>query len=135
MGLSFPTGTRNAIAAAIAARTDADAGAATIKVYTGVKPSPDAAPTGTLLLTFTLDTVAFSASTTPLSLANLPKSASGVANGLAGWFRMSDESGDSVLDGTCGTTGSGEDIELSTLSITTGLVVNLTAGTINVPAS
>lgn len=135
MGLSFPTGTRNAIAAAIAARADADTGAATIKIYTGAKPAPDAAPTGTLLLTFTMETTAFAAATTPLTVANIPKSATGAANGTAGWFRMSDETGDSVLDGTCGATGSNEDIELSTTSITVGLVVNLTAGTITVPAS
>lgn len=135
MGLSFPTGTRNAIAAAIANRADADTGPATIKVYTGAKPAPDAAPTGTLLLTFTLDAVAFTAPTTPLTVANLPKSATGAANGTAGWFRLADESGDTVLDGTAGATGSNEDIELSTTSITTGLVVNLTAATITVPVS
>ena len=135
MALSFPTGTRNAIAAAIAARADADTGAATIRVYTGTKPSPDSAPSGTLLLTFTLETTAFSAPTTPLTIANLPKAATGGGTGTAGWFRLSDESGDQVLDGTCGADGSGADIELSTTSITPGLVVNLTAGTISVPAS
>jgi hypothetical protein len=134
MAIGYAAATRNAILSAIAARADADAGPATIKVYSGTRPvNADTAPGGgnTLLLTFTLAVTAFTAPDgDSMDVNSLPIAATGLAAGTGAWFRLADESGDVVFDGNCGATGSGQDIEMSTTTVSVGLAVNLTGGTL-----
>jgi hypothetical protein len=59
----------------------------------------------------------------------------GVATGTAGWFRITDNSGDTVMDGSVTATGGGGELELNTTSITTGVTVEITAGTLTTPAT
>lgn len=134
MAIGYAAATRNAILSAIAARADADTGAATLKVYSGTRPvNADTAPGGgnTLLLTFTLGVTAF---TSPdgdsMDISGLPLGATGLAAGTAAWFRLADESGDVVFDGNCGGPASNQDIEMSTTTVSVGLAVNLTGGTL-----
>jgi len=137
MTLGYTVAVRNSQLAALAARFDAGAAGATIKVYSGTRPATaDTAVGGgnTLLLTLTLATSAFGAqSNGSMSLAGLPISGTGVAAGTATWFRAADSDGVTVTDGTCGAEASNEDIELSTTTISVGLEVTLTAGTITQP--
>lgn len=138
MALSYAVATRNAVLAAIIGRIDGDAGGGTVKVYTGTRPATaDTALSGnTLLLTFTFAASSFGApSSGSATVAGLPLAAIGAAAGTAAWFRCADESGDTVFDGSCGASGSGADIELSTTTVSVGLAVNLTGGTLTQPAS
>jgi len=143
MSLSLSTAARTAMVAALADLIDGGSGAGVIRVYTGSKPAgPGSAATGTLLLEFTLSDPAFptrSAGVATLDVDPIP-SDEGIADGTAGWFRALDSTeagstGLGVIDGTVTATGGGGDLTLNTVSITTGLVVEITSGTITVPAS
>lgn len=136
MATRLATTARNAACDAIVDLTDAGAGAGTIKVYTGSQPaSAQDAPTGTLLVTFTCADPAFGAAATGVAtLQSTPRTAAGVADGTAGWFRVADSNAATVLDGTVGTSGSGAELILNTTAITNGGNVETTSGTITVPA-
>jgi len=134
MTIGLATPTRNANADATAARFDAGSGAATIEIRTGGKPAnPQAAATGTLLATFTLNDPAWGAAA--VGVATLDTSptitTTAVAAGTAGWFRAKDSTGATVLDGTAGT--SGTDLIMTNAAVTNGQVLNLIAGTITQP--
>jgi hypothetical protein len=58
----------------------------------------------------------------------------GLAAANAGWFRMFDNSGDAVMDGTVTVSAGGGDLELNTVAISVGLTVEITAGTVTMPA-
>jgi hypothetical protein len=134
--VSFSVAARNAMLAALAALVDADAGPGTVKVYTGGPPAtPETAPTGTLLLTFTLAATAFEApASASMNIDALPITATGAAAGTAGWFRIADASGDGAKDGLVGASGSGAELELSTTTVSVGLSVDLETGTFTMPA-
>jgi len=125
---------RTAAAAAVAGLVDADVGAGSIKVYTGAQPAtPETAPSGTLLATFALNDPAFAAGGTGvqnLAVGTIPQT-TGLAAGTAGWFRMADNSGDPVMDGACGT--SGAELNLNTTTVSVGLTLQITSGTITMP--
>lgn len=109
-----------------------------IEIYTGTQPATaDSAPTGTLLGTVTLNSGAFTpgSPTNGLTFAAAANGAvsksgtwsfNGVANGVAGWFRLKanavDAGGISTtairLDGSVAT--SGADLNLSNITIATG---------------
>lgn len=134
MAIGLATPTRNALVDAAAARYDAGAGAATVEVRTGGKPAnPQAAATGTLLGTFTLNDPSWAAAAAGSAALDVTPGISftGVAAGTAGWFRVKDSTGATVMDGTCGTVGA--DMIMSSTSVSIGQVVNLTAGTMTQP--
>ncbi len=133
--MRLATDVRNAAVDGAVGRLDAGTGPATIKVYTGPQPAtPATPPTGTLLLTFTLNDPAFAAasggsaalSTTP-ALTTL-----GVGAGAAGWFRAADSDGNAKLDGAVGT--SNADLVLSTTTVSVGLSVTVTSGSYAQPS-
>jgi hypothetical protein len=110
--------------------------AGTIKIYTGSQPATaDSAATGTLLATFTLGSPGFgAASAGVITLSGTPLTVAAAATGTAGWFRMWKSDGTTaVLDGSVGT--SGNQINLNTTSITSGVNVTITSGTITMPTS
>lgn len=134
MTITLSTAVRNAVVDALVALIDADAGAGTLKIYDGTKPAgPNTAITGQVLLaTVTLGVTSYgSASAGVATMQGTPLSATGLATSTASWFRIADNSGDPVLDGTCGT--SGQDLNLNTLAISTGVNVSVTSGTITAP--
>lgn len=135
MGLRLAVATRNALANAIETAIDSDVGAGTVKIYTGAQPTnPDTAASGTLLATFTLADPAFGAAASGvITLQGVPLSTTGAAAGTAGWFRLADNSGDAVLDGTVSATGGGGTLELNTTTVSIGLNLQITAGTITMP--
>ena len=138
MAIQISTAARNAAVAAVAALVDADVGAGTVTIRTGAPPALVSDPaTGTLLVTLTLNDPAFTGPVTGVMTLDVSPviSALGVAAGTAGYFRMADNSGDVTLQGTVTATGGGGDLELNTTSIAIGTTVEITSGTLNMPAS
>lgn len=137
MAISISTAARNAAVSGVVALVDADVGPGTIQVRSGGKPAAVSDPaTGTLLATFTLADPAFTGPVVGvMTLDTTPVlSTTGVAAANAGWFRMLDNSGDAVMDGTVTVTAGGGDLELNTVAISIGLTVEITAGTVTMPA-
>jgi len=136
MAIRLPAASRNAAADAVVDRADGGSGAGTIQIRTGTQPaSADSPASGILLVTVALSDPAFGpASNGSANLAGVPLSAVAVADGTAGWFRMLDGDGNTVLDGSVSATGGGGDLQLSTTTITTGLTVEITSGTVTMPA-
>lgn len=134
MPTRISTSARNAAANAIAALVDAGAGPGVIQLRTGAQPATPSDPaTGTLLATFTLEDPAFGAAVggvATLDVSPIP-SATAVADGTAGWFRMLDSTGAAVIDGTVGTVG--QQLNLNTTTIATGATVQITSGNITMP--
>jgi len=134
MAARLSTAARNAAAAAIAALADAGAGAGTIEIRTGAQPAtPNDPATGTLLATFTLADPAYTGPATGvMTLDATPVlSTLGVADDVAGWFRLLDSNGNAVTDGAVGTVG--QQLNLNTTTISTGGTVEITSGNITMP--
>lgn len=108
--------------------------AATIKIYSGAKPAtPETAATGTLLVTVPISG-AFTASGGSITSAD-PAAASPAASGTAGYFRLATSGGTAILDGTVTATGGGGDMTLGSVTITTGVPVDLGVPTFTVPVA
>lgn len=132
MTTQLPTATRNAVTTTVANLYDAGAGAATIDVRTGAQPATANDPaTGTLLLTWTLADPAWGAPVLGVSTLDATPviTTVAVAAGTAGWFRVKDSNGNTVLDGAVGT-----QLTFDSAVIALGQTVNLTAGTLTTPA-
>jgi len=128
---------RNAMQNQVSLGVDAGTGPGTIKVYSGSQPATaDTAASGTLLVTITLNDPSFGASASGVITADVDPIPTGtaVATGTAGWARVADSDGLAVVDGSVA--ASGGDFTISTTSITSGQVVNLTGATLTlgVPA-
>lgn len=104
----------------------------TIKIYTGTQPALDGAVTGTLLVTLTFSATAFATAVasggTVTATANAITGANAVATGTAGYCVLENSSSTVVASGTVGT--SGADLNLSSLSITSGTPISCSAFTI-----
>lgn len=139
MAFTISSAARNAAVNAVAALPDAGAGAATIKIYTGSQPAGPDSSIGsvTLLATFTLNKPAYgSASSGSASLSVSPAiSTTAVASGTAAWCRVADSTSAGVMDGAVTATGGGGFLEISTTAISSGVTLNLTGGTLSIPAS
>ncbi len=127
---------RNAACNAIVDLLDAGAGAPTIKVYTGTQPTNADTAIGaqTLLVTFTLDgTAAYGAASSGAAALDVSPAitATAVATGTAAWFRAADSAGNTVFDGSVGT--SAADLVFNTTSIVNGNTCELTGHTVTVP--
>jgi hypothetical protein len=131
MGLRLSPGARNAALDAITALLNAG-GAGTLDIRTGAQPTdPATAATGTLLATLTLSATAFAAASSQSSALNAVTSATAAATGTAGWFRLKNNAGTGIIDGTVGT--SGAELNLSSTSIVSGGTVSITSGSITLP--
>ena len=133
MAFRIPNNVRSAACDAVVDLLDAGAGAATIEVRTGSQPATagDTA-TGTVLCTFTLADPAFGAASSGVAtMASTPRTTTGSAAGTAGWFRAKDSTGATVFDGAVGT--SGAELNLNTLTISVGVNVEITSGTVTMP--
>ncbi len=134
MAVRLAVALANTLADAIDAAVNTG-GAGTIKIYTGSQPATaDIAASGTLLATFTLDNPGFgTASGGTVTLNGTPRTVAASNTGTAGWFRIASGGGSTILDGSVGT--SGNQINLNTTSITSGVNVTITSGTISMPTS
>jgi hypothetical protein len=137
--LRLATATRNVLADAFdASAANSGSGAATIKLYSGTQPAD--ANTGlsgnTLLATFTMDNPMFGASSAGvITLGSTPRTTTGAAAGTATWARC--ETGGSGGIGTvfdCDVGTASATLILNTTTISVGVDVSITAGTITMPA-
>lgn len=118
--------------------TAADAGgtAAQLKIYSGSQPADaDTTASGTLLATLTLNDPMGTQTGGVITIDVSPAiTATAVATNTAGWARLLDSTGATVLDGSVGT--SGADFIIDSTSITSGQTVALVAtSTITCPAA
>ena len=127
---------RNAAAQGHTDALDGGTGPGLIRVYSGTKPAgPDTAITSQVLLAeFTLADPAFTAGATGVrTLDATPVLATtGLAAGTATWYRALDSSAVAHFDGTVGT--SGAELILNTTTISVGLALEITAGSLTQPA-
>jgi hypothetical protein len=146
MTLRVSTGLRNALLDAGSLKSVMDN--FFVDVYTGTQPgSADTAPTGTKLLTYTVDGDGStgsdweaSASSGALSkLSSQTLQATGLAAGTAGWFRIrlagdlgTTNTTDKRIDGSIAQSGS--DMDMANLSVTVGQIRTLDSLTITLPA-
>lgn len=122
----------------LADAVDADAGAGSIQLRSGAQPAnPQTAASGTLLATFNFGDPAFAAAAAETNYATITAnpiaSATAVAAGTAGWFRILDNSGDAVYDGAVTVTGGGGEMTIGNTSISNGSEVNVTSLAIKFP--
>jgi hypothetical protein len=107
-----------------------------IKIYTGSQPLVDVAVTGTLLVSMTFGATAFGGSTASGSgataTANTITSGTAGNTGTAGYFALV-KSDNTTVVGTGSVGTSGADLNLDTLSISSGAVVSCTSFTITMP--
>lgn len=136
MATRISTAARNAAADAIADLADAGSGPATIEIRTGAQPaSANDAASGTLLATFTCDDPAFGAASAGVAtLQDAPLLTTGAAAGTAGHFRLKDSAGATVMDGSVTATGGGGQLELNTTTVSIGVNLEITSGTVTMPA-
>jgi hypothetical protein len=136
---TLSTARRNAACDSTVDALDAGTGAGKLRIYSGSKPAgPDTAIGAQVLLgEFTLNDPAFDAAgTAGPGIATLDiapaLSTTGLAAGEATWFRALDSDNVAHVDGTVGT--SGADLIMNTTTVSVGLTLNLTSGTITQPA-
>lgn len=96
-------------------------------IYSGTQPAEDGSLTGTLLAKLTFGSTAFATATasggTVTATANSIGSASALATGVAGYFALlKSDDATIIMTGSVGTSAS--DLNLSTLSITSGVNVS-----------
>jgi hypothetical protein len=113
-------------------------GAGTLEIRSGTRPATaDTAASGTLLATLTFSATAFGAATTAspsvATAAAITSDSSADATNTATYFRIKSGAGTTIMDGSVGT--SGEDLNLNTVSIVSGAVVSISAGTISMPVT
>lgn len=136
MTIKISTAARNAAADAIVDLLDGGASFGKIRVYDGTQPAGPgtAISTQTLLAEFTLADPAYGAASTGVTdLDATPVlTATGVAAGVASWFRALDSNNLAVLDGSAGT--SGTDMIMNTATVSVGLALEITAGQLTMGA-
>lgn len=136
MATRLPTGTRNAIVDAVTAKVDAGSGAGVIEIRTGTQPaSANSSASGTLLSTVTLADPSFGAgSSGTITLSGVPLTDAADSSGTAGWYRVKDSTGATVMDGMCSMAGGGGEMILDNTSLATGQNFIITALTVTAPS-
>jgi hypothetical protein len=142
MTLAISTGLANAL---LDGQFNAGAGAGAfdsgvLEIRTGAAPGPDAAPTGTLLVSITLPADAFAAATGKHVAKAGTWSNTAAAAGTAAHFRMKtsgDGGGSSTTDkrieGTVTATGGGGDATVDNTNIASGQTVTVNSFQLNFP--
>jgi hypothetical protein len=137
MGLTLSNNARSAGADAIVDRVDAGAGPGKLRIYSGTRPaSPDTAVGAQVLLAeFTLADPAFSAAAAGVKTLDATPvlSTTGLAAGAGSWCRFLDSNNVAHYDGSVTATGGGGNVELNTTTVSVGLTMEITAGTITMP--
>lgn len=129
--LTLTDAIRNARCDAIVDPLDGGTGHGYFEIRSGSRPAtPGDTATGTLLATVVLADPAFGAASAGEATVVDPDSVTAVCTGTATWFRAFDCDDVAHFDGEVGATGSGADLELDAVSITTGSSVDVTGGTV-----
>lgn len=126
---------RNSMLTQLLNAIDAGPAAGTIKIYNGTQPANgDAALSGnTLLGTLTYSDPNGSVASGTLTFSAITQDAAADASGTATWARIQDSTGANVFDCDVGT--SGATINLNTVTIVVGGPIQITSGSISIPAA
>ncbi len=103
---------------------DQDVGAGNLLILDGSRPATGGAKTTQLAILVLTDPVAPAASGGVQTFSTINPDTSTVA-GTATWFRLEDNSGDAIIDGDVGTSGS--DLNLNSVAISAGGTVDVTS--------
>jgi hypothetical protein len=109
------------------ARLDADSGAAQILLYAGTQPAAGGTPTGALQATIAFTDPVGTVSGRTLTVG-VPIEGLRVSDGNIAWARITDNSGDWIIDTDAGGVGSGAGIELESVTGYTGAFVRIVSG-------
>lgn len=125
---AISTNARNAMADGIAGEIDAGTGAGLFEIWT--------TGFGVLLGTLTHSDPAYLAATSGTATADtIADDASADATGTANRLRVTTSLPATVYEGTVTATGGGGDLELNTISITSGDTLSISSATLTAPAS
>lgn len=127
MALAYATTLRNARLDAVDDDVNGGGGAGFLRIYDGTRPASGGAAT-TLLAELALSATAFGAAASGVLTANgitADSSANAGAPTNATWFRLVDNAGVFVVDGDVAASGS--DLNLSSIAITAGDSVSVSA--------
>jgi hypothetical protein len=135
MTITLSNAARTAMCDALVDLLDGGSGAGYIEIRSGTRPATVAtAVTGTLLAEVTLEDPAFGAASSGAATVADPDSVTAAATGTATWFRAYNSDDVAVFDGKVTVTGGGGDLTLATVDLVSGLSVDITGGTITMPA-
>lgn len=124
MSLGFKGTLRNSRADDTRDLVDAS-GAGILLIYGGVRPITGGAPPGAALVSFTLPTPVAANAVSGVSTWNAIGPQNIAISGGASWFRVEDNIGGFVFDGGVGVTGSGADMELDSVTFTSGRLISI----------
>jgi len=120
-----------------ASATKTNLAGAKVRVYTGTQPTDpdDAITTQTLLVEITLSNPAVTGPTSGNGLLTLIGTPQGTAaaGGTAAWARLVTSTGDELLDGDVSTSGGGGNFIISSTTITSGQLIQLSSFTYTRP--
>lgn len=139
MTVTLNNAARTAAVDAITALFDVGANGV-LRIYNGTRPAgpATAVSTQTLLAEFGLDADAFPGATNGVASLDVSPALTddGLAAGTATWCRFVDGAGtnNGVMDGKVTATGGGGDIELNSTTVSVGVAVEITGGTLTMPA-
>jgi hypothetical protein len=139
MALRINNNVAKAMCDAIVDALDAGSGAGYVQIRTGSAPTNcEDANSGTLLATLTCSDPAFGAAAdaAPGATATadtVTGDSSADATGTAAHYRAFDSDNVCVMQGTVTATGGGGDMTLNSVSVTSGVAVDITSWTVTVP--
>lgn len=137
MAVKISDAAQNAAVNAVTALIDAGAGPGTLRIYSGAAPGDaDTAPTGTLIVTITLQDPAYAAASAGTAALDVTPALSGtaVATATAGYFLIEDSNGVNIMMGDITALGGGGELEIDDVTISTSQVVNLTGLNVSIAA-
>lgn len=136
MALTLPPDSRSAMADALVDLIDIGSAntEGKVRVYDGTRPSATSSITTELLLAeFDMAQPAYgTASNGVATLLSTPLQTTGSTNGDASWVRVVDRDEATIFDGSVGL--SDADFIINTISISTGVAIEITAGTFTMPS-
>ena len=124
MALGYIVALRDAQVQEVQVQVDQDVGAGNLLILDGARPATGGAKTTQLAILVLTDPFAPAAVAAVLTADPIADDTSTVA-GTATWFRLEDNSGDAIVDGDVGTSGS--DLNLNSVAITAGGTVSVTS--------
>ena len=137
MSLTLSNAARSAAADAVGNLIDVGT-VGKIRVYTTARAAgPDTAiGAQTLLVEFAVADPAFGAASSGVKTLDATPvlTGTGVAAGTATWFRVLDSANTAIIDGKVSASGGGGDMIISTTTVSIGLAVEITAGSLTMPA-
>ncbi len=124
MALGIVAAFRDNMLDELTAGIDQDVGAGNLLILDSTRPATGGAKTTQLAILALTDPFAAAASAGVLTADTINDDTSTVA-GTATWFRLEDNSGDAIIDGDVGTSGS--DLNLNSVAISAGGTVSVTS--------